>query len=61
MSEELRQIIPFHLGRYQYYKLGQTTLGQLKKEKIIKKISKKIENKKPDGIIVLPGGIGTSI
>lgn len=57
MSEELKQIIPFPLGRYQYYKLGQTTLRQLKKEKIIKKVNRKIEDKKPDGIIVLPGGI----
>lgn len=57
MSEELKQIIPFSLGRYQYYKLGQTTLRQLKKEKIIKKVNKRIEDKKPDGIIVLPGGI----
>lgn len=57
MSEELIQISPINLGRYNYYKLGQTTLSQLKKAKIINKINKKIKDKKPDGLIVLPGGI----
>lgn len=57
MSEELLQTAPFWIGRYSYYRLGSTTLGQLKKSKIINKLSKDLTNKKPDGIIILPGGI----
>ncbi len=57
MSEELLQTTPFSIGRYTYYRLGSTTLGQLKKEKIINKQSKKLADKKPDGLITLPGGI----
>ena len=57
MSEELLQTTSKQLGRYLYYKLGASTLGQLKKEKIIKgKFSSDISNKKPDGLIVLAGG-----
>lgn len=56
MSEELLQTAPIWLGRYTYYRLGSTTLNQLRKKKIVGKISKAIENKKPDGLVVLPGG-----
>lgn len=57
MSEELLQISPKTLGRYLYYRIGSTTLGQLKKQKVIKdKFSKSIATKKPDGLIVLSGG-----
>lgn len=62
MSEELLQIEPISIGRYQYYKIGATTLSQLKKAKIIKaNIPKSISNKKPDGLVVLTGGIVKAI
>jgi hypothetical protein len=57
MSEELLQTTPFWIGRYAYYRLGSTTVNQLKKAKIINKTSKALSDKKPDGLIVLPGGI----
>lgn len=57
MSEELLQTTPFWIGRYAYYRLGSTTLNQLKKAKIINKQSKTLGDKKPDGLIVLPGGV----
>ncbi len=57
MSEELLQTIPHWIGRYSYYKLGDSTLGQLKKDKIINKLSKPLSAKKPDGLITLSGGI----
>ena len=57
MGEELIQISPNPLGRYLYYRIGSTTLSQLKKEKIIKgRIPRSISQKKPDGLIVLTGG-----
>ena len=57
MSEELLQTIPHPLARYVYYKLGATTIGQLKKEKIINvKVPSEILTKKPDGLIVVPNG-----
>lgn len=57
MSEELLQTTPFCLGRYFYYRLGSTTLNQLKKAKIINTCSKNVSDKKPDGLITLLGGI----
>lgn len=57
MSEELLQTTPFWIGRYAYYRLGSTTVNQLRKAKIITKQSRKLSDKKPDGLIVLPGGI----
>jgi hypothetical protein len=57
MSEELLQTTPFWIGRYAYYRLGSTTLNQLKKAKIINNLSKKLSDKRPDGLIVLTGGI----
>lgn len=57
MSEELLQVASHPIGRYQFYKLGASTLTQLKRAKIVNgKFSKDIANKKPDGLIVLPGG-----
>lgn len=56
MSEELLQTVPVWIGRYAYYRLGSTTLNQLKKSKIINKQSKRLLKKKPDGVIVSPGG-----
>lgn len=57
MSEELLQTTPFWIGRYSYYRLGSTTLNQLKRAKIINKQSRKLADKKPDGLITLPGGV----
>ncbi len=57
MGEELLQITPKPLGRYLFYRIGSTTLGQLKKQKIIRaSVPSKISNKKPDCLVVLPGG-----
>lgn len=57
MSEELLQTKSESIGRYLFYKLGATNLGQLRKNNIINsKFDKDFSNKKPDGLIVLPGG-----
>lgn len=56
-SEELLQTTPFWIGRYSYYRLGSTTLSQLKKAKIISGFHKSLSDKKPDGLITLQGGI----
>ena len=57
MSEDLTQMPPKKLGRYLYYSLGNTTIAQLRKNKIIKgKYPKSIEKNKPDGLIVLSDG-----
>ncbi|WP_037033524.1 class I SAM-dependent DNA methyltransferase [Rahnella sp. WP5] len=57
MSEELIQLSPKSLGRYLYYRVGSSTLSQLKKNKVIKtKVNANIATKKPDGLVVLAGG-----
>jgi type I restriction enzyme M protein len=57
VSEELLQTTPHQLVRYLYYKLGASTLSQLKKEKIINvKVPLELAAKKPDGLIVVPNG-----
>ncbi|EIS6474432.1 N-6 DNA methylase [Cronobacter sakazakii] len=57
MSEELIQLSPKSLGRYLYYRVGSSTLSQLKKNKVIKtKVNADIATKKPDGLVVLAGG-----
>ena len=57
MSEELIQADPIPIGRYSYYKLGATSLRQLKAEGVLKAvIPSQLAAKKPDGLIVLPGG-----
>ena len=57
MSEELSQIEPHPLGRYRYYKVGASTLRQLKQAGIIQaSIPSHLLAKKPDGLIVLHGG-----
>jgi len=58
MGEELLQTIPLQIGKYTYYRLGSTTLGQLRSNGIIpKKNYKKLLIKKPDGLVVYHGGI----
>ena len=57
MSEELIQGDPVQIGRYTYYKLGATTLRQLRKAGIVKgSIPDRLLSKKPDGLIVLGRG-----
>jgi len=58
MSEELLQTIPQQIGKYTYYRLGSTTLNQLRTAGIIpKKNYTNLEAKKPDGLVVYQGGI----
>ncbi|MFH2050036.1 MAG: N-6 DNA methylase, partial [bacterium] len=54
MSEELLQTKPHKLDRYLYWKLGNSTLMQLKNARIIpvKQIPSKLASKRPDGLIV---------
>lgn len=53
MSEELLQTIPQKIGRYDYYKLGATTLNQLKNHGLIpKKDYGALRLKKPDGLVL---------
>lgn len=59
MSEDLVSGSPRALGRYEYRRLGSTTLGQLKRAKLLRKpVAPEHAQRKPDGIIYLPlGGI----
>ena len=58
VSEELLQTIPQQIGKYTYYRLGSTTLGQLAKNGIIpKKNYEKLALKKPDGLVAYHGAI----
>jgi len=58
MGEELLQTIPLQIGKYTYYRLGNTTLGQLRSNGIIpKKHYHKLLAKKPDGLVVYHGSI----
>jgi type I restriction-modification system DNA methylase subunit len=58
MSEELLQTIPQQIGKYTYYRLGGTTLGQLRDNGIIPRRSyNKLERKKPDGLAIYHGAI----
>lgn len=59
MSEELLQTTPQSIGKYEYFKLGATTLGQLVKHGKIKKTAAvgKLINKKPDGILTHLGRV----
>jgi type I restriction-modification system DNA methylase subunit len=52
-SEQLLQVVPQKIGKYLYYRLGETTLNQLKDFGLIpKKDYGDLIKKKPDGIIV---------
>jgi len=58
MSEELLQTVPHQIGKYTYYRLGSTTLGQLRDSGIIpKKDYSSIIRKKPDGLVAYHGKI----
>jgi len=53
MSEQLLQTIPQKLGRYLYYRLGETTIKQLAEYGLIPKRNyDEVIAKKPDGLIV---------
>ena len=57
MSEELIQIDPYPLGRYNYYKLGATTLRQLAEAGIVRvSVPQHLLASKPDGLVFLHGG-----
>lgn len=52
MSEELIQTIPQQIGKFTYYKLGNTTIRQLMNNGLIpKKRYTGVLNKKPDGLV----------
>lgn len=54
MSEELLQINEQKIGKYSYYKIGATTLNQLKQNGLISKDNYgELSAKKPDGLINL--------
>lgn len=58
MSEELQQVIPLSIGQYQYYRLGNTTLAQLRKAGIIpKRKYEGLGRKKPDGLVLQHGRV----
>lgn len=59
MSEDLVSGSPRALGRYAYLRLGATTLGQLRRAKLLRKpVPPQHAQRKPDGIVYLPlGGI----
>lgn len=58
MGEELLQTVPQQLGKYTYYRLGSTTLDQLKNSGIIPKKNYDIlKAKKPDGLVVHHGSV----
>ncbi|OQW98137.1 MAG: hypothetical protein BWK74_05350 [Desulfobacteraceae bacterium A6] len=56
MSEELIQTVPQKIGNYTYFKLGSTTLNQLKASGIIPpKNYGNLGTKKPDGLVIHHG------
>lgn len=58
MSEELIQTIPQSIGKYQYLKLGETTIKQLMENGYIpKKAYKGLLRKKPDGIVLYQNSV----
>jgi len=53
VSEELLQTVPQKIGKYTYYRLGSTTLEQLKNSGIIPtKNYEELKKKKPDGLVL---------
>ena len=58
MSEDWLQTEPKEIGRYTYYRLGNTTLDQLKTQGIIpKKNYGNLKMKKPDGLVTYHGKV----
>lgn len=57
MSEELMQVVPVGVGRFLYYPTRNSNLTQLRKAKVITaNVEKRLTAKRPDGLIVEPGG-----
>jgi type I restriction enzyme M protein len=54
VSEELLQTKPLELGRYSYFKLGNSSLTQLRNAKVITGPKTPLDKKKPDGLILGP-------
>lgn len=58
MSEELLQTIPQQVGKYTYYRLGSTTLNQLRDAGLIpKKDYEALKSNKPDGLMLYHGKV----
>ena len=58
MSEELLQTIPQKVGKYTYYRLGSTTLNQLKNHGIVpERDYGELGIKKPDGLVLYQGRV----
>ncbi len=58
MSEELLQTIPQQVGKYTYYRLGSTTLNQLRAAGLIpKKAYDALSANKPDGLVTYHGQV----
>ncbi|MCY4321955.1 MAG: N-6 DNA methylase [Bdellovibrionaceae bacterium] len=53
MSEELSQISPKSIGKFEFYKLGASTLNQLKDNNVFKQqVPEEFKRRKPDGLII---------
>lgn len=53
MSEELLQAVPIKIGRYSYYRLQTTTVGQLMANGLVpQRDYEALATKKPDGILI---------
>ena len=58
MSEELLQTTPQQLGKFTYYRLGSTTLEQLKNHGVIPHMDYgNLKTKKPDGLLLCHGTV----
>ena len=58
MSEELLQTVPQRIGKYNYLRLGNTTLNQLKTAGIIPmRDYGDLESKRPDGLVLYQGRV----
>ena len=61
-SEELLQTIPQEIGKCTYYRLGNTTLHQLKNNGIIlRRDYGSLETTKPDGLVPNQGWVRTMV
>ncbi len=51
------QVVPTPVGRFLYYPTRDTNLAQLRQAKVVSVVDeKRLEKKKPDGLIVVPNG-----
>ena len=62
MSEELQQVVPIPVGQYLYYRLGSTTIAQLRNAGIVpKRKYEGVARKKPDGLVTLHGRVVATV